>query len=182
MTQLSGIEALAMFQPPVGRALYLGVAKDLTEAAPWFALPKGLSARAATEDDFSRLVAFMQEPEFRGKRLRLADVQQRYRRGDRCLIGEHDGEIIGMSWVRFDSAAYPLAGINVPLRRHEAYLGAIFVRPRLRGRGGLTGGSLVGYAWLREHGITMAYGWVQPTNRPMVRTGVVSTRQGFART
>ncbi|MDR7419027.1 MAG: GNAT family N-acetyltransferase [Armatimonadota bacterium] len=157
-------------QPPIGRSVYLGVAKDLGESAPRFSPPEGIVGRAATEEDFPRLVEFMQAPDFRGNRLRLDDLHRRYARGDVCVIGEQRGEIVVLGWVRFDSAAYPLAGIDIPLQRHEAYLGAIFAHPRVRGRGVTTRGALLLYDWLRVRGITTAYGWVQPANRPMVRT------------
>jgi hypothetical protein len=83
---------------------------------------------------------------------------------------EYHGELSTLGWMRFDSAAYPVAGIEIPLQQDEVYIGAVFTRTNLRGRGGVTTGSVEQLKWLRARGITKAYAWIRTANRPMLRT------------
>jgi hypothetical protein len=157
-------------RPPAGRASYFGVARDLTLATPKLPLVDGLVTRPAGPDDFPRMIAFMDAPDFQGNRLQMADLERRYRRGDVCFMAEYRGEIASLGWMRFDSAAYPMAGIDVPLRKDEVYIGAIFTRTTVRGRGVVTTGSLEPLKWLKARGFTKGYGWVRSANVPMLRT------------
>jgi GNAT superfamily N-acetyltransferase len=150
---------------------YVGVALDATAPPRRFPLVEGVTGRPATRDDFPRLIAFMAMPEFQGNRLKQADLERRYRRGDICYVAEHRGELATLAWLRFDSAAYPVAGIDVPLRTDEVYQGAIFTHPRLRSRGIIpTAWAVAQRPWLLDRGITKVYGWIRDDNHPMLRT------------
>ncbi|MDR7417654.1 MAG: hypothetical protein QN178_01945 [Armatimonadota bacterium] len=157
-------------RPPAGRASYLGVARDLTLPTPPIPVVAGLVTRPATPADFPAMVAFTQAPDFKGNRLKMADLERRYHRGDVCFMVSHHGEIATLGWTRFDNAGYLAAGIDIPLRANEAYVGAIFTRAMVRGRGLVTTGSLEHLRWLKERGVTKAYGWVRSANLPMLRT------------
>lgn len=165
-----------ILRPPLIRIDSLACVRELDTPFPDVPLPKGVTIRPATPNDFPRVAAAMANPEFRGSALTVENMARRYQDGGVCLIAESGDAIAYLSWIRFSDASLSREGIEVSLRPGEAYIDSIFAMPAYRGRGLATAVATARIKYLRQRGIKTAYGWVAPHNTPMV---MVLTRAGY---
>lgn len=157
-----------VFRPPFGKLEYYAFARDTTRRVPALPDRPGATVRLATPADVPHLLRLMDQPDYRGGRMDRPSLERRVAIGDKCFVAEQDGEIAAVSWMRFDNATYRKAWLSVPLRAGEAYIAGTFTVPRFRNTGLGTMVAIERLRWMYEHGIHIAYSWVDTQNPPML--------------
>jgi GNAT superfamily N-acetyltransferase len=108
---------------------WLELVRDLRKPIqPPGCLPADLHLRWAEKSDLltiNALEGFVKETDF---------MEASLRKGDRCLVLEHDGRIRAFAWVTFSDFALAL-WYTLKLPPGWSYLVYIFVHPALGGRG-----------------------------------------------
>jgi GNAT superfamily N-acetyltransferase len=107
---------------------WLELVRDLREPIQSGSLPAGLHMRWADGDDLmaiNALQGFVKETDF---------MEASLRRGDRCLVLEHDTRICAFAWVTFTDFRLAL-WYTLRLPPGWSYLVYIFVHPQFAGRG-----------------------------------------------
>jgi GNAT superfamily N-acetyltransferase len=114
---------------------WLELVRDLGQPIRTGDLPEGLLMRWADKGDLFRINAlqgFVKETDF---------MEASLRKGDRCLLLEHEGSMCAFAWVTFSDFKLAL-WYTLKLPPGWSYLVYIFVHPAFAGRG--VGSSLLG--------------------------------------
>lgn len=114
---------------------WLELVRDLREPIQTGSLPADLHMRWADKGDLmviNALQGFVKETDF---------MEESLRKGDRCLVLEHEKHICAFAWVTFSDFRLAL-WYTLKLPPGWSYLVYIFVHPRFAGRG--IGSALLG--------------------------------------
>ncbi len=107
---------------------WIEMVRDLSEPIPSLPLPESLQMRWAIKEDLfaiNALQGFVKEIDF---------MEASLRRGDCCLLLEHEGRIRAFAWVTFHDFRLAL-WYTLTLPPGWSYLMYIFVHPAIGGRG-----------------------------------------------
>jgi len=131
--------------------------------------------RLARPEDFAALGAFLGHArsviiDFAQVEDLSEDLEQRYDRGDRCILAIVKNQIAHCGWVRFGDASMPSLGILASLDAHEAYLYGGYTLPEFRGQGLQRAGIAERMRYLRTRETSKVYRWVRSTDQ---RTSLV---------
>lgn len=137
--------------------------------------PIDAELRLATPADFAALGTFIGHArsamiDFAQAEDLPKDLEQRYDRGDRCILATVKRQIAHCGWVRFGDASMPSLGILAGLDAHEAYLYGGYTLPEFRGQGLQRAGIAERMRYLRTRETSRAYRWVRSTDQ---RTSLV---------
>lgn len=133
-----------------------------------------LSFRFAVEDDIYRMD--VETYDFKNKD--KTHCINRMARGDRCLLAEHKGEVVGYMWVTADGYFELYPGKCIPLAMDKSYTYRGFVLDRYRGKRILYALDYVLNDQLRREGKRNILTLVEMTNYPAIKA---RERIGFKR-
>jgi hypothetical protein len=148
---------------------YCGFVFDLSGPPPDGSYWDDGVIRLADAQDVPRLDRITCGPEYEGSAMDAEAIGGRLRAGDVCVLAEAAGEIVAVSWIRFDNATYSKKWLSMPLESGEAYCAWTHTVPGHRGSGIASQIALWRLRWLQEQGVRVAYSWITPANLPMLR-------------
>jgi GNAT superfamily N-acetyltransferase len=109
-----------------------------------------------------------------------SEIRSRWRRGHRCIVGRHAGQIVNAGWVCTSSARIGELTREIELAPDEAFLYDGFTSPHFRGQKI----HQARHAWIlrmcRDAGIRRVIGHVRPNNSAQIRALERLGYQSFA--
>jgi hypothetical protein len=124
--------------------------------------PDGLQLRLASPSDACRLIS--------GGRPDLALTEERFRRGDRCVVAvAPDGSLPHSRWITEIATPIPELKMHIRPRPHEAYFYDGYTRPAARGLGIDAVARCFIFDMLRAEKVNRVYSYVRGDNGPGLR-------------
>jgi ribosomal protein S18 acetylase RimI-like enzyme len=98
-----------------------------------------------------------------------SDLKRRVAYGHICCIAEYEGQVIFTSWIATRRCYSYLLDREIELGNDEAYLYSAYTLPEFRGQGVHPSATTRRLQYLKEHGYTKAFAFIEPNNNAAQR-------------